>query len=403
MAEDAVKMGPDRDANVLVTRADRVEGFGSAPTICERDAFYLDCSDGWIQPGRVNAHTHVYSGLAPLGMPEPEKKPENFVQILERVWWRLDRALDEPSLRASALYYVSEALRAGTTALVDHHESPNFIEGSLDVIADICQELGMRAVLCYGATERNGGRDEAKAGLAECKRFITNNTHDLVRGVVGLHASFTVSDETIVEAGELCRELDTVMHVHLAEDMADVWDARKREYHGPLERLLKLRALPPGSILAHGVHLSRDQVRRCADLGLWLVQNPRSNLGNEVGYPSSLDESRKVALGTDGYPADMPAEARALFAEARAHGEGDAEVSRRVTAGARLLQERFGLEFDPLAPCGAADATVFTDVGVKHVVVGGRLVVKDGVLLTADAETVRAEAKEQAALVWRRL
>ena len=404
MTEGTVKLGPDQDGNVLLTRGDRVACFGPTPSICERDAFYLDCADGWIQPGRVNAHTHVYSGLAPLGMPAPEKRPENFLQILERVWWRLDRALDEPSLRASALYYVSEALRAGTTTLVDHHESPNFIDGSLDVIADICQELGLRAVLCYGATERNGGRQEAQAGLAECRRFIEHNSHPLVRGVVGLHASFTVSDETIEEAGNLCRELDTVMHVHVAEDMADVWDARRREYHGPLERLLKLKAVPPRSILAHGVHLSREQVRRCADLGIWLVQNPRSNRGNEVGYPSALDESRRVALGTDGYPADMLAEAEVLYAEARAHGEaGDSAVSRRASAGAQLVGQRFGIDFDPLATDGAADAAVFTDAGVRHVVVGGRLVVKDGVLLTADTETVRAEAEEQAKKLWARM
>src|SRR5690606_9370766 len=111
----------------------------------------------------VNAHTHLYSGLAPLGMPSPtyETSPPPFVHILERVWWRLDRALDEASLRAGAELYVAEAVGHGCVALVDHHESPGFIEGSLDVIADACQRFGMRALLCYGATERNGGHDEA--------------------------------------------------------------------------------------------------------------------------------------------------------------------------------------------------------------------------------------------------
>src|SRR5512143_3781295 len=132
--------------------------------------------------GFVNAHTHLYSGLAPLGMPKPQPPPANFLEILERVWWPLDRALDEATLRAAARYYVAEALLRRTTALVDHHESPNFIEGSLDVLADACQELGMRAVLCYGATERNGGRQEARRGLAECRRFIEANTRPLIRG-----------------------------------------------------------------------------------------------------------------------------------------------------------------------------------------------------------------------------
>src|ERR1019366_9798281 len=151
--------------------------------------------------GFVNAHTHVYGGLAPLGMPLPRPEPSNFLEMLERVWWRLDRALDARSLRAAARLYVAEALRHGTTVLIDHHESPNFIEGSLDVIADACQELGVSALVCYGATERNGGASEARQGLAECRRFITSNRRPLVRGAIGLHAAFTVSDETIRAAG----------------------------------------------------------------------------------------------------------------------------------------------------------------------------------------------------------
>ncbi len=292
--------------------------------------------------GFVNAHTHIYSGLAPLGMPVPEHAPENFIQILERIWWRLDRALDERSLRASARLYVAEALLHGTTALVDHHESPNFIDGSLDVLADACQELGLPALLCFGATERNGGRDEARRGLAECRRFIRANERPLVRGVVGLHASFTVSDDTIREAGELCRELGSVIHVHLAEDVADVADARARGWAGPLERLHALGALPPGSILAHGVHLSRGEVRDATGFGCWIVQNPRSNRGNRVGYPSALGASARVALGTDGYPSDLRAELEVLLVEARAHGDDERAAARRADAGHALIAERFG-------------------------------------------------------------
>ncbi len=181
--------------------------------------------------------------------------------------------------------YVAEALLAGTTVLVDHHESPSFIEGSLDVLAEACDELGMRAVLCYGATERNGGPDEAGGASRNAAASFDSNQRGLVRGVVGLHASFTVSDDTIRAAGRLCRDLGTVLHVHLAEDSSDVEDARRRGYPGPLERLLDLDALPPGSILAHGVHLSADQVRRAMDAGCWIVQNPRSNRHNRVGLP----------------------------------------------------------------------------------------------------------------------
>ena len=323
--------------------------------------------------GFVNAHTHIYSGLAPFGLPAPQPPPENFVQILERVWWRLDRALDERSLRASARYYVADALRLGTSALVDHHESPNFIEGSLDVLADTCQELGMPALLCYGATERNGGREEARRGLAECRRFIRANDRPLVRGVVGLHASFTVSDETIREAGELCAELGTVLHVHLAEDRADVEDAWRRGYEGPLRRLTTLGALPPGSILAHGVHLTASEVMETQARGCWLVQNPRSNRGNRVGYPAALAESSRVALGTDGYQSDPAAERAALLDEARLHGDDLVAAALRGDAGHALLAERFG-EAPPAARAG-----------------------------NLDIETIGAEAEAEARRLWSRM
>jgi cytosine/adenosine deaminase-related metal-dependent hydrolase len=313
----------------------------------------------------VNAHTHLYSGLAPLGMPQPAVAPAGFVDILEGVWWRLDRALDAASLRAAARYYVSAARRAGTAVLVDHHESPAFIDGSLDILGDACAEFGVAAVLCYGATERNGGRDEARRGLAECRRFIESNRRPMVAGVVGLHATFTVSDETIREAGELCRELRTVLHVHLAEDVADVQHARRLGYEGPLERLISLDALPAGSILAHGVHLSAEQVWTAAEAGCWLVQNPRSNEHNGVGYPRALRDSRRVALGTDGFDSDMRAEAAALDRISAHEGEAAGVAVARLEAGWRLAEERLGGAVlalrDRPSPAPPDDASVESD------------------------------------------
>ena len=381
----------------------------------------LDCA--WdellARPGDVNAHTHLYSGLAPLGMPEPKKQPRNFLQILERVWWRLDRALDEDSLRASARLYIAEAISLGTTFLVDHHESPGFIDGSLDVIADAAEELGVRMAVCYGATERNGGRKEAKAGLAECRRFIKKNKRPLVRGMVGLHASFTVSDETLEEAGALCRELDVPLHVHVAEDGADVEDARERGYRDPVARLLSMDALPEGSILAHGVHLDERAVRAVAERGCWLVQNPRSNRNNRVGWPYALWKSDRVAIGTDGFPPDMDAERKALLeigGDAQDNkllpsGKTGARYDRRCNAGWQLAADVFRATFSPLEAGSAADVAVYARHDMPglptelplHVVVDGRVVLKDWKLVGSDFREIAAEAREQAKRLWKRM
>lgn len=367
----------------------------------------LDCA--WderveVRPGFVNAHTHLYSGLASFGMPAPKTQPANFVEILQRVWWRLDRALDEQTLRASARYAIADALLSGCTALVDHHESPGFIEGSLDVLADAAQSLGVRLAVGYGATERNGGADEARRGLQECERFLKENRRSLVRGMVALHASFTVSDETIRAAGELAWERTAAMHVHVAEDVADVEDAKRRGYEGPLERLLHLEALPPGSVVAHGVHLDVSQVERADGAGVWLVQNPRSNEGNRVGYPSALKASAHVGVGTDGWPAQMETEFAALRRLGQAHGDDAQVLEARIATSQDLASSLFKVHLGEVAAGAPADVTV----GVpgerpRHVLVSGRRVVADGKLVTGDLEEIRARAHEAAPALWRRM
>jgi len=264
----------------------------------------------------------------------------------------------------------------------------------------------MRALVCYGATERNGGRAEARRGLAECRRFLAGNSRRLVRGAVGLHACFTVSDETIAEAGALCRDFDAVLHVHVAEGGVDVENANRRGYAGPLERLISLDALPPGSILAHGVHLSATQVALADDRGCWLVQNPRSNRNNGVGYPDALRAGTRVALGTDGFPADMLAELQALREAARERGDDLRAAEARLRGSSRLAAALFGE--DPGR--GLDDARPVTQWAVeqrdgcrRQHRVAGRDVLCNGRLLTADEAHVRSEAEEQARRLWARL
>ena len=215
--------------------------------------------------GLVCAHHHLYSALA-RGMPAPPRTPATFREILELIWWRLDAALDLEMLRASAMLGALEALESGTTALIDHHESPNAIEGSLSVIADACAEVGVRVVCAYGVTDRHGPAG-ARAGLAENERFLRAGG----RGLVGIHAAFTCTDETLEAAAALARDLGTGVHVHVAEGIDDA-DAPKRLAHLAADDWL----------LVHCVHLATD-----AGLRGTIAHNPRSNMNNAVGYAAA--------------------------------------------------------------------------------------------------------------------
>jgi cytosine/adenosine deaminase-related metal-dependent hydrolase len=230
--------------------------------------------------GLVCAHHHLYSSLG-RGMPALQRTPNSFLDILERVWWRFDRALDARAIAWSAKLGALEAIEAGTTAVIDHHSSPNAIEGSLDVIATACAEVGVRVRCSYEVTDRNG-IDGAKAGLAENERFLRGGGE----GYVGAHACFTLSDDTLDAVSGLADDLDVGVHLHVAESEVDVAAGAR----------LMARA-DQSWLLAHAVHLDRP-------LPGTVVHNPRSNLDYAVGYgePARFD---RVALGTDGIGADM--------------------------------------------------------------------------------------------------
>ena len=258
--------------------------------------------------------------------------PGDLTATLERIWWRLDRALDERAIRFSARVAIADAAAAGATCLVDHHESPRAIEGSLDIIADELERAGMRGVVAYGLTARNGGEAEWRAGLDENARFLRDNRRTWVRGLVGVHACFTVPDEALAAAAALAREAGTGLHIHVAEDVVD---------RDAYQRLRRTGAIVPGSVYAHAVHLGPGEIRALADAGGWLVSNPRSNRGNGVGYARLGTAGDSVALGTDGWDGDLGAEAHALREIAAV--EGDAvDVAARIEAGRRMARAWFG-------------------------------------------------------------
>ena len=335
-----------------------------------------------VTPGLVCAHHHLYSALA-RGMPAPSRTPSNFSEILELVWWRLDRALDLDMVRWSAMLGALEALQAGTTVIVDHHSSPNAIDGSLDVIADACAEVGIRALCCYEVTDRNGP-GAVKAALAENRRFLEAGG----QGMVGAHACFTLSQSTLEAVAGLADSLGVGVHIHVAEDKDDA-DAGER-----LEGITK-----PDWLLAHCVHLDRP-------LPGMVVHNPRSNQNNAVGYASPSRFSNPVLLGTDGIGADMLEEFRIAYARLR---EDDVTAIPAVPwqwleNGWRLapiaLSDQVRWSYAPIDPWHLA----FTPtVRPLEVVVDGEVVLRDGRPVKVDEQEVRSKAREQQARLFARL
>lgn len=329
-------------------------------------------------PGLVCAHHHLYSALA-RGMPPPPKTPASFQEILDQIWWRLDVALDLEMLRWSAQLGALEALEAGTTAIVDHNETPNAIEGSLSVIADACAEVGVRVLGAYGITDRHGA-EGARRGLEENERFIKEGG----KALVGVHAAFTCSDESLQAAAGLAEDLGVGVHIHIAEGVGDI-DAPKR-----LQGLTR-----DDWLLGHCVHLPDDH-----DLKGTILHNSRSNLNNAVGYANPARFSNPVALGTDGIGANMVESFRLAYV---LHRSVDVTVGPDpawswLEQGWSIVPEARNDEvtwsYDPMDPWHLAFTAGVHPVEVK---IDGEIVFADGKPTRVDADEIRAKAGEQAA------
>lgn len=393
----------------------------------------IDLSGKLIIPGMVCAHTHLYSALA-RGMPAPPRTPSSFKEILELVWWRLDRALDDETIYWSAIAGAMDAARAGTTCLFDHHASASHISGSLEIVREAIEKVGLRSVLCYEVTDRGGAR-ERDHGLEENRSFLTRvgrsaspgsqGNPNLFRAMVGAHASFTMSDESLEACAELMREFDAGLHIHVAEDRCDVEDARTRYNVGVVERLAKHGALNSRTILAHGIHLSDEDIEIARSAGVWFAHNPRSNMNNQVGYAPLAKFGERVVLGTDGIGADMFEESRFAFFKGRDErvGFGADDWLRVLGNNHRLAWEAFGGDLGSLDVGSIADLTVLdygsptpitaenlawhfafgiTSASVESVMVNGKFVIRDRGF-PFDSQEFYLQARAACEKLWARL
>src|SRR3990170_502699 len=266
----------------------------------------LDARGQYVMPGLICAHTHFYGAFA-RGMAIPGRPPQDFPEILRKLWWPLDKSLTAEDVRYSTLVCLVDAIQHGTTTLIDHHASPNAIEGSLDVIAAAVEEAGLRGVLCYEVTDRDG-EEKAEAGIRENVRFLERLRREpiaggRVAGLFGLHASLTLSEVTLAACAEAAPE-DVGFHIHVAEHEADEHDSLAKAGTRIVDRLEQHGILRPNTILAHAVHVDAREVELIAQSGAWVSHQPRSNMNNGVGVAEVESMQRagvRVCLGNDGF------------------------------------------------------------------------------------------------------
>ena len=413
-----------------------IQEIAAQESLLERfpDAEHLDARGQYIMPGLICAHTHFYSAFS-RGMPIPGEPAKDFPEILNKLWWPLDLSLDEKAVRYSVLVSLIDAIHHGTTALVDHHASPNHIEGSLDIIADAVNEAGVRAALCYEVTDRNGSAG-AKDGIDENLRFINklaahSQDNSSLAAMFGLHASLTLSDETL----EACRQAapeQVGFHIHVAEHEVDEADSMNKSGMRVVERLNKHHLLGENSLLVHGVHIDDHEIKLIADTNTWLTHQPRSNMNNGVGLPEidkMLAAGVKVCLGNDGFSNTMWEEWKAVYLAHKLWKRdprmmaADEVVRMGVYNNARLASMLFQTQIGAIAVGAQADL-IFVDyhpytpltVGnlpwqiifgfhesmVTTTIVAGKVLMRDRQLLTLDEEAITAEAMEIAPQVWSR-
>jgi putative selenium metabolism protein SsnA len=417
----------------LVVQGDHIQALGKTSELLEkyRDEETLDAGGKLVMPGMICAHTHFYGAFA-RGMALKTEAPANFLQILEYLWWRLDKALNPDDVRYSALVCLVDAVRHGTTTLIDHHASPQSVADSLDVIARAVDESGLRACLCYEVSDRDG-EEVARQGLEENRRFIKQVHGDRLAATFGLHASLSLSDETLQQAVGIARELDVGFHIHVAEDKADVSDSLKEYGLRVVERLEKAGILGPKTIAAHCVHIDAFETDALRETGTNVVHNPRSNMNNAVGVADVLRLLRRgvnVGLGNDGFSNNMFDEMRTTYLlhklaqkDPRVMG-ADQVLQVGIANNARIAGLFFPKPLGQLSVGAHADIilldyvpTTPMDVGnlpwhlifgmdggqVSTTIVGGKVLMKDGELLTLDEEAICARSRELARKLWARM
>jgi putative selenium metabolism protein SsnA len=415
----------------VVTDGELVVALGDSDAMKRRypDGKSVDCFGKIILPGFICAHHHFYSTMA-RGMAIPGEPAKNFVEILEKLWWKVDRALGEEDILLSAQLPLIDCIRNGTTTVIDHHASPSMRDGSLDLIETAVRQSGLRASLCYEVSDRNviGG------GIAENERFIkkVGQGDGQIAAMMGLHASFTLSDETLEKCVGIAKDGNVGCHIHVAEDLSDREDSLKKYNTTIVNRLQKMGAAGKKSIFVHCVHIDEDEMDIVAKTGTIVVHNPESNMNNAVGVTPILKMLNKgilVGLGTDGMGSDMLAQMRCAYLLHRL-ANCDPRVAfmeapqMLLQNNVEIVKRQFGLRLGEIAEGRPADLAIIdyfpptplseanflghlifglVDAVVDTTVCRGKILMQGKQIISMDEERLAARSRELAPKMWQRL
>ncbi len=384
----------------------------------------IDLQEKIIMTGLVCAHNHFYSSLA-RGILAKIEPSGNFVEMLENLWWKLDKALDDKLLYYSGMVGAIEAIKSGTTTVIDHNSSPNFIKGSLSVLKEAFEENGLRGILCYEITDRSG-KKRIQEGLEESLQFANSvKDSELIKATIGGHASFTLSDDSLKYISDVIKKTGRGFHIHVGEDKYDADDSEKKYSKSMLERLDSFNLLNDKSILAHGVWLNEKDIQILNNRNSFLVHNPRSNMNNNVGYLKSIAEVNNLAIGTDGIGADMFEETRFAYFKSKEENRNlnPSDFVNYLWSGNKILEKYFNQMFGRIEKGYTADLIIcdynsptlltkenaaghflfgFSSQIVESVIINGKFVYRNRIF-PSEIKKIYDESRKAALKLWKKM
>lgn len=394
---------------------------------------FVDAKGKVIMPGIINNHHHIYSAFA-RGMDNKEAPSNNFVEILERLWWKMDKKLTLEDTKYSAYTTYIDCIKNGVTTVFDHHASPYSITDSLFTIGDVAKELGMRTTLCYEVSDRDGV-DITNEGIYENVNFIkyaNKDDSDMIKGLFGLHASFTLSNKTLEKCAKEMEGLNTGYHVHAAEGIADLHDTLKVSGKRVIERLNDYNILGDKTLAVHCIHINDNEMGLLKSTNTNVINNPESNMGNAVGCSPVLEMLNKgvtVGMGTDGYTSDM-FESMKVFPIIQRHnrchpGVAFNETFKLLFENNKIIADKYFnrevgvlkegsyadiivLDYNPITPMNANNLHGhmlfgFTGRSVITTIINGKIIMKDREMLNIDEEKIFRKSRELAQKLWEKM